>query len=356
MATTVIPQTVAAGSGVPALPADEEGAVQEPQAHAHDQTGPTAGPALPRSGGKARRRLGRLSRSHGWKRWLSPLVLLALWQLASSTGLVSAQKVPSPATVWSTAMHLITTDTAAYGTLQAGMAASLERMAIGFSLGASVAVVVALVAGLSRIGEHALDPPMQMLRTLPLFGLVPVFIVWFGIGQLPKVLLIALAASIPLYLNVYAGIRSVDARLGELGHVLGLGRFEFVRHVVLPGALPQTLVGLRQSLGAAWLALVVAEQLNVSNGLGFMISQATQFLQNDVIFVVLLVYTMLGLLTDALVRLLERRPWHGDAGCWADLGAGTAPPAGSRQQRGRAGGPGSRRVPRVRRPHGASVS
>ena len=234
-------------------------------------------------------------------------MLLVVWQLASSTRLVSAQKVPSPATVWSAAVHLITTDTAAYGTLQGAMAASLERMAIGFSLGATAAVGFAIVAGLSRLGEHALDPPMQMLRTLPLFGLVPVFIVWFGIGQLPKVLLIALAAAVPLYLNVYAGIRGVDGRLGELAQVLGLRRLEFVRHVVLPGALPQTLVGLRQSLGAAWLALVVAEQLNVSNGLGFMISQATQFLQINVIFVVLLVYTLLGLLTDALVRLLERR-------------------------------------------------
>ena len=122
----------------------------------------------------------------GWHRWVSPLVLLALWQLASSTGIVSAQKVPSPATVWSTAVHLVTTDTAAYGTLQGAMAASLERMAIGFSIGATAAVVLAVVAGLSRFGEHAVDPPMQMLRTLPLFGLVPVFIVWFGIGQLPE--------------------------------------------------------------------------------------------------------------------------------------------------------------------------
>jgi sulfonate transport system permease protein len=259
-----------------------------------------------RSAGTKRSFVTRLG-SSGWRRWVSPLLLLALWQLASSAGIVSAQKVPSPATVWSTAVHLVTTDTAAYGTLQGAMASSLERMAIGFSIGAIAAVVLALGAGLSRLGEHALDPPMQMLRTLPLFGLVPVFIVWFGIGQLPKVLLIALAATVPLYLNVYAGIRSVDGRLAELSSVLGLGRVEFVRHVVLPGALPQALVGLRQSLGAAWLALVVAEQLNVSNGLGFMISQATQFLQDNVIFVVLLVYTVLGLLTDALVRQLERR-------------------------------------------------
>jgi sulfonate transport system permease protein len=204
-------------------------------------------------------------------------------------------------------VHLVTTDSAAYGTLQAGMAASLERVAVGFGLGAAFALLMGVMAGFSRLGEYAVDPPMQMLRTLPLFGLVPVFIVWFGIGQLPKVLLIALAAAIPLYLNTFSGIRSVDAKLAELGHVLHLNRGQQLRHIVLPGALPQVLVGLRQSLGVAWLALVVAEQLNVSNGLGYMIQQATQFLQNDVIFVALAVYTILGLITDSLVRLLERR-------------------------------------------------
>jgi sulfonate transport system permease protein len=209
--------------------------------------------------------------------------------------------------VVSTAATLITTNSAAYGTLQHALLASLERMLVGFVLGGGVAVLLALVAGLSRTGEEAVDPLMQMVRTLPLFGLVPVFIVWFGIGQLPKELLIALGAAIPLYLNTFSGIRGVDGNLAELGHVLGLSRGELIRHVVLPGALPEILVGLRQSLGVAWLSLVVAEQLNTSNGLGFMIQQATQFLQNDVIFVVLLVYTILGLLTDWLVRRIERR-------------------------------------------------
>jgi sulfonate transport system permease protein len=263
--------------------------------------------ASSRPGSRGGRRAHRWVPFRSWRRWVSPLVLLVAWQLASSFGIVSAQKVPSPTTVWDTAVHLVTTDSPAYGTLQAGMAASLERMAIGFSVGGAIALVLAVVAGLSRLGENAVDPPMQMLRTLPLFGLVPVFIVWFGIGQLPKVILIALAAAIPLYLNTFAGIRSVDARLVELGEALRLKRTEQLRYIVFPGALPQALVGLRQSLGVAWLALVVAEQLNVSNGLGFMINQATQFLQNNVIFVALLVYTILGLLTDAVVRLLERK-------------------------------------------------
>ncbi len=152
---------------------------------------------------------------------------------------------------------------------------------------------IALVAGLSRLGENGIDPLLQILRMLPLFGLIPVFIVWFGIGELPKIILIALGAAIPLYLNTFAGIRSVDAKLAEVGQVLRLRRGEMIRHVILPGALPQALVGLRQSLGVAWLALVVAEQVNANAGLGLMISQATQFLRNDVILVALAVYAVL---------------------------------------------------------------
>jgi sulfonate transport system permease protein len=273
--------------------------------------GPGAVRVLPAGAGASRERGTRTGarplRLPRWHRAVSPLLLLAVWQLVSVAGLISPSKLPPPTKVLSTAVTLITTDSPAYGTLQHAMAASLERMALGFALGASVAVVLAVIAGLSRMGEDLVDPLMQMVRTLPLFGLIPVFIVWFGIGQLPKLLLIALGAAIPLYLNTFAGIRGVDARLGELGQVLGLKRWELLRHVVLPGALPEALVGLRQSLGVAWLSLVVAEQLNANAGLGFMINQATQFLQNDVIFVALLVYTILGLLTDWGVRVLERR-------------------------------------------------
>jgi sulfonate transport system permease protein len=268
------------------------------------------GPATVAQRGPAarwRRRPAARWRHRAWYRVISPVVFLVFWQLVSASGLVSQQKLPSPTMVFHTAVTLITSHSAAFGTLQGAMAVSLERVAIGFLLGGGAGLALALVAGLSRLGENSVDPLMQMLRTLPLFGLIPVFIVWFGIGELPKVLLIALGAAIPLYLNTFAGIRGVDAKLAEAGQSLGLTRSEMIRHIILPGALPQMLVGLRQSLGVAWLALVVAEQINANAGLGFMISQATQFLRNDVIFVALLVYCALGLLTDALVRLLERR-------------------------------------------------
>jgi sulfonate transport system permease protein len=261
--------------------------------------GPSPAPAL---AGRRRQR-----RQWGWYRLVSPVAVIALWQLLSSAWLIPADKLPPPTTVWHTAVSLVTTSSPAYGTLQNAMLVSLQRMAIGFAVGGTIAVLLALVAGLSRLGENAVDPLLQIVRMLPLFGLIPVFIVWFGIGELPKIILIALGAAIPLYLNTFAGIRGVDAKLAEVGRVQRLTRAETIRHIVLPGALPQALTGLRQSLGVAWLALVVAEQVNANAGLGFMISQATQFLRNDVILVALAVYAVLGLITDALVRLLERR-------------------------------------------------
>jgi sulfonate transport system permease protein len=251
--------------------------------------------------------LRRLASSAALRRLISPLLVLLGWQLISAAGVVSADKLPPPTEVWSTAVSLATGNSAAYGTLAGNMLVSLERVATGFACGATVALLLAITAGLSRLGENAVDPLLQMLRTLPLFGLIPVFIVWFGIGELPKILLISIGVAIPLYLNTFAGIRNVDAKLAELGQVLHLRRRELITQIVLPGALPQVLVGLRQSLGVGWLALVVAEQFNTNAGLGFMISQATQFSRNDVIFVALLVYCALGLLTDALVRLIERR-------------------------------------------------
>jgi sulfonate transport system permease protein len=268
---------------------------------------PAAAPAAGARPGRAGRPRRRRSAGRGWYRLIAPVAIVLLWQLVSSAGLISTQKLPPPLTVWHTAVSLVTTSSPAYGTLQGAMLVSLQRMAIGFAFGAVAAVALALVAGLSRLGENAVDPLLQILRTLPLFGLIPVFIVWFGIGELPKIILIALGTAIPLYLNTFAGIRGVDARLVEVGMSLRLRRSELIRHVILPGALPQALTGLRQSLGVAWLALVVAEQVNASAGIGFIISQATQFLRNDVILVALAVYAVLGLLTDALVRQLERR-------------------------------------------------
>lgn len=253
--------------------------------------------------GPARRSaLQRIRVPQGLRRLISPVVLLLLWQAASSSGLLSERLIAAPVKIARTAIDLTTA-----GTLPDAIAVSLQRVAIGFVIGAITAIVLALVAGLSRFGENAVDPLMQMLRALPFYGLIPLFILWFGISETPKVALIALGVAFPLYLNTFAGIRGVDGRLAEAGRSLRLGQMALIRHVILPGALPQTLVGLRQSLGVAWLALIVAEQVNADSGLGWMINDAREFMRTDVIVVGLVVYSALGLITDALVRHIERR-------------------------------------------------
>ncbi|GAA2599522.1 ABC transporter permease [Streptomyces violaceus] len=197
-------------------------------------------------------------------------------------------------------------DMVADGSLPAAMGTSLQRVAAGLLFGLAVGTGLALLSGLFRIGEDLVDAPVQMLRTVPFVGLIPLFIIWFGIGEAPKVAIITLGVTFPLYLNVYAGIRGVDSQLIEAGESLGLSRWGLVRHVVLPGALPSAMTGLRYSLGIAWLALVFAEQVNADSGIGFLMVQARDFLRTDVIVVCLVVYAFLGLLADFIVRSLER--------------------------------------------------
>jgi sulfonate transport system permease protein len=268
-----------------------------------------SGPAAARSPARRERR-GR------WYRLVSPVAVVGLWQAASSTGILPAAKLASPASIAHTAYTLVATNSPTYGTLQESLLTSFERWAVGFSLGIIIAVLLAVATGLSRVGEAAVDPILQALRSIPLLGLIPLFIVWFGIGELPKVLFVLLSALFPMYLNTFAGIRGVDSKLGELGRVLGLRRGEMIRHIVLPGALPQALTGLQLSVVSSLLALVVGEQINATSGLGFMITQAQQFLDNSVIMVALIVYAILGLLLNGAVRLLERKAlaWRRDFG------------------------------------------
>ncbi|MCW2694127.1 MAG: ABC-type nitrate/sulfonate/bicarbonate transport system, permease component [Mycobacterium sp.] len=270
----------------------------------HPAPPPMAGvPTAPASVGRRRITLPRRG-----ARWISPLAVLALWQVASSTGVLPPSKLAGPGAIVSTAWDLVTT-----GQLPDALLVSLGRVAVGVLAGVGVGVLLGLLAGLSRAGEALVDPVVQMLRTLPFLGLVPLFILWFGIGETPKITLIALGVAFPVYLNLAGGIRGVDPKLLEAAAVAGLSTHERITNVVLPGALPSLLVGLRQALGVAWLSLIVAEQLNATSGLGYLINNARDFLRTDVIVVGLVVYAILGLATDALVRLAERRAlrWRG---------------------------------------------
>lgn len=236
------------------------------------------------------------------RRFASPLVLVLLWQAASMAGLISPRTLAAPSTILVTAWELLVT-----GELPRHLLVSLGRVASGLAIGVTTGIALALVAGLSRLGEEVVDAPMQMLRTLPFLALVPLFILWFGIGETPKIALVSLGSAFPVYLTLFAGIRGTDPKLMEAGRVFGLDRAGLIRHVVLPGALPSGLVGLRYALGSALLSLVIAEQINATAGIGFLINDARDFLRTDVIVVGLLVYALLGLGADALVRGFERR-------------------------------------------------
>ncbi|MEU9001612.1 ABC transporter permease [Streptomyces sp. NPDC048551] len=235
------------------------------------------------------------------RRTAGPLLLLALWQLASTFGMLPVDALAPPSTIARAGADLI-----GDGTLPSAMGISLQRVAIGLLIGGTAGTALALLSGLSRLGEDLIDASVQMLRTVPWVGLIPLFIIWMGIGEAPKVALIALGTAFHLYLNVYAGIRGVDEQLIEAGGSLGLGRWGLVRHVVLPGALPGFMTGLRYSLATAWLALVFGESINADAGIGFLMNQAREFFRTDVIVVCLVVYAFLGLSADLLVRALER--------------------------------------------------
>lgn len=236
------------------------------------------------------------------RRAISPLVLIALWEVGSRVGLIPPRILAAPSQVVATLFDMI-----ASGELQANLLVSVGRAMTGLLLGSLVGGALALTAGLSKRGELAVDPPVQMLRTLPVLALVPLFIVWFGIGETPKILLIALGVTFPIYLNLYNGIRGVDPKLLEAARTFGLNGGALIRHVILPGAMPSLLLGLRMALTVSWLLLVIAEQINASAGLGYLINNARDFLQTDVIVVCLLVYAAIGLTADAGVRALEAR-------------------------------------------------
>ena len=235
------------------------------------------------------------------RRFASLIALIAVWQAGSMLGLIPSQTVAAPSAILTSLAALIQS-----GELPENLLVSLARVGIGLGIAVGLGTGAALVAGLSRIGEDALDAPMQMLRTLPHLALVPLFILWFGIGETPKIALVALGGLFPIYLNLYAGIRGVDPKLVEAARTLGLSRLALIRHVILPGALPSFLVGLRYAVGVGWLSLVVGEQINADSGIGYMMMNAREFLRTDIIMVGLLVYAVLGLLADQGVRAIER--------------------------------------------------
>lgn len=236
------------------------------------------------------------------RRAVGPLAAIGLWQLVCSLGVFTSVEVASPVAVLDAGRQLW-----AEGALQSNLLISLQRVAEGLTIGVAAGVLLAVACGLFWMGEDLLDPVIQAARAVPILGLVPLVIIWFGVGELPKVFLIALGSMFPVYLNTYAAIRGVDVKLVEAGQTFGLNRWGLVRRVILPGALPGFLVGLRFALVGSWLIIIVAEEINAQSGVGYLIMQAQTTDRTDIMFLGLAIYAILGLLADVLVRLLERR-------------------------------------------------
>lgn len=244
--------------------------------------------------------------SEKWKSVLLALILpaliLAIWQYIGTIGIVSTTLLPTPVSIGEAFIDLTVS-----GELFRHLKISVFRAAVGFLLGGGLGLLFGLWVGFFKRAEHTLDPTLQMIRTVPHLAVLPLFILWFGFGELSKILLIAKGAFFPLYLNTFLGIRGVDSRLFEVARVLEFNRFKLVTKLILPSAMPNILLGVRLSLGIAWLGLVVAELMGSSEGVGYMIMDARQFTQTSIVFVGIIIFAVVGKLTDSFVRYLETR-------------------------------------------------
>ena len=233
---------------------------------------------------------------------IGPTLLLSAWALGSATGWLDQRVLSAPWTVAHRFSELL-----ADGRLQTNLATSSARALVGLSLGVAVGGVLGVAAGLSRIGEALIDGSVQAKRAIPTLALIPLLILWFGIGDEMKIIAIAIGSSIQVYLHTHAGLRSIDARYVELAESVRLTRWRFIRKVALPGALPEILLGLRLAVTSSWLVLVAVEQINATSGIGHMMTLARTYGQTEVIMVGLVVYGLFGLLSDSLVRTVERK-------------------------------------------------
>lgn len=239
--------------------------------------------------------------------WLLPLSILLVWEAGSRTGLIPANVLPAPSDVVAAGGRLTLN-----GELPANIAVSFRRAVSGLLVGGSVAFALGLINGLSTSSERLTDTTIQMVRNVPNLALIPLVILWFGIEEDAKLVLTALGVFFPIYINTFHGVRTVDAQLVEMGRSYGMTRLDLFRRIVLPGALPSIFVGLRYALGIMWLTLIVAETIAASSGIGYMATNAREFMLVDVVVLSILIYAALGKVADSTVRLMERRSlaWH----------------------------------------------
>ncbi|WP_420818509.1 aliphatic sulfonate ABC transporter permease SsuC [Paenibacillus paeoniae] len=236
-----------------------------------------------------------------------PILILIVWQLLGQFEWISSRTMPTPLKVAEAAYKLTIS-----GDLFRYIWSSSQRAFIGFVIGGGIGFLLGLLNGMSQTANRLLDSTVQMIRNVPHLALIPLVILWFGIGETSKIFLVILGVFFPIYLNTVHGIRSVDSGLIEMGRVYGLRRSALYRHVILPGAVSSILVGVRYALGFMWLTLIVAETISANSGIGYMAMNAREFMRLDVVVLAIILYAILGKLSDTAAKLLEQAllSWH----------------------------------------------
>ncbi|MFC7679308.1 ABC transporter permease [Paenibacillus sp. GCM10028914] len=233
---------------------------------------------------------------------LLPVILLIIWEAAGALNMLNPILLPAPSDIMGELISLTRS-----GELASNFGISAYRALLGFLLGGGLGLAAGVWVGFSYRAERLVDPSLQMLRTLPHLAIAPLFILWFGFGETSKILLIAKGSFFPLYVNTFLGIRSVDGKLFDVARVLQFSRWDMITKLIIPASLPNIFLGIRLSIGVAWLGLVVAEMMGSSSGIGYLINDARSFSLTTVVFSGIIVFALIGKGSDSLVRWLERR-------------------------------------------------
>ena len=236
--------------------------------------------------------------------WLLPLLVLGTIEIAGRLGWVTSNLLPTPSDVGKALLEL------GWRTVAGHVAASTARVAAGFAIGATSAIAVGAIVGLSSTARSLLDPSFQALRAIPSLAWVPLLLLWLGIGEAPKLAMIAIGAFFPVYMGVASGIRGVDRKLVEVASLMRLGSFALVRRVLLPAALPSVMTGLRNGLSLAWMFMVAGELIAASSGLGYLLTDGRETSRADLVLAAIVLLACLGKLTDSGMAWLEQRLLH----------------------------------------------
>jgi len=242
--------------------------------------------------------------SASWRRrgkgLLIPLVAIALLEVVVRIGWIPSYQMPAPSDIWLTLQDL------AAGSLWSHIGVSLLRVLVGFAIGAGLALVIAAWVGLSREAESYLEPTFAALRSIPSLAWVPLLLLWLGIDETSKIVLIAIGAFFPVYVNTVAAIRNIDRKLVEVGQMYHFGPAQLARRILLPAALPGLFTGLRTGMSLAWMFLVAAELIAATKGLGYLLTDGRETSRPDVVLASIIVLALLGKLSDGFLAALEK--------------------------------------------------